>query len=104
MAHRSYHGIEDRQTATGGRMLRRDRWRADVVHGIVFRHPGEHHAHDHRRDRGSWIYTPNERGALGSGTTDRVGMDLDYSRFSAGGSYRLSIDAEHPACFVTIPQ
>src|SRR5271163_3826620 len=102
MENRSYHGIEDRKTPTRGRMLRRNRWRAHAVPGVCIRYSGEHYAYHHRRDRGSRIDTQIERGALGRGTTDRVGVDPYNSSVSTGGSDRLSIDAESAARFLTI--
>ena len=41
------------------------------------RHPGEHHPHHHRRHHGRRLSAAAERGALGRGRPDRLGLDPD---------------------------
>ena len=56
-----------------------------------FRHPGQHDAHDHRRDHRRRVDQASVGGAVGDRRADCVGLDPDDSRVGGdrGGDFKL---------------
>ena len=80
LAHRQDDGDEDHEAHAVRRLLRRDRRRRHDHDRLRAGRAGEHHPHDHRRDRGRRGRPPGRRGALGRRPPDRLGLGAHHSR------------------------
>ena len=88
MADREDHGATHHQTHPVRGLLCRNERRRLAVHRHILRHPGQHHAHNYRRDHGRRGGAAPVGCAVGCCQADRVGLDLDDSRL--GGDQRGS--------------
>ncbi len=90
LADRQDDGPEGGQTEAGGRLCRRIQCGADPGDLFRLRHPGQHHAHDHRGDHGRGVDSPAQCRPLGRGSQHHLGLDSDDSRGGAHLRSRLS--------------
>ena len=65
LAHRQNHGLEDHAAHPDAGLLRGNRRFRHAVYGDLSRHPGFHHAHDHRLDHRCRRVEESVGGALG---------------------------------------
>ncbi len=75
VANSENHGNPDHQAASVWRILRGDGRRSLHPDCLVAGRTGQHHPHDHRRDRGSRGGSASLGGPLGCGEAHRVGVD-----------------------------
>ena len=92
LADREDHGIQDHQTPSVGRVLRRDRRGHHAAPDRLRRDRRQHHAHDRRRDHGGGGDETALRRPLGDRGDHGLGLDPDDPGVCAGCCRRMVRD------------